>query len=123
MENKTNQNLLIQIEKISSEAANCKLELKNLPNCQEDIEEIASFFGITNDQAILFSCLVDLSLQRTVTLDGLARHFKCSTLKIINQINEIEILEKQKLYKKKHKIKIKKLFIYRSRVFSTTKCD
>ena len=43
MENRTNQNLLIQIEKISSEAANCKLELKNLPSCQEDIEGNSKF--------------------------------------------------------------------------------
>jgi len=107
MENRTNQNLLIQIEKISSEAANCKLDLENLPSCQEDIEEVASFLGITRDQVILFSCLVDLSLQRTVTLDGLARHFKCSTLKIINQINELEILEKQKLIRKSIKSRSK----------------
>lgn len=108
MEVNTNQNLLYQIEKISSAAANCKLEFKNLTEIQEDVEKVSDFLGITNDQTILFSCFVELSLQRTVTLDHLAKHFKCSTLKIINQINEIEVLEKEKYIRKGIKSTYKK---------------
>ena len=108
MEVNTNQNLLIQIEKISSSATNCKLEFKNLSEIQEDIEKVSGFLGITNVQTILFSCFVELSLQRTVTLDHLAKHFKCSILKIINQISEIEILEKQKYIRKSIKSNYKK---------------
>ena len=74
MEVNTNQNLLNQIEKISSSAANCQLEFKNLTGIQEDIEKVSGFLGSTNDQTILFSCFVELSLQRTVTLDHLAKH-------------------------------------------------
>jgi len=108
MEVNTNQNLLYQIEKISSAAANCKLEFNNLTEIQEYIEKVSGFLGITNDQTVLFSCIVELSLQRTVTLDHLAKHFKCSTLKIINQINEIDVLEKEKYIKKSFKSNYKK---------------
>lgn len=100
MESNTNQNLLNQVEKISFEATKCKLDFKKLIEIQDDIKEVSEFLGLTYDQAILFACLVELSLQKTVTLEHLARHLRCSIIKIINLINEIEELERKKYIQK-----------------------
>ena len=44
--------------------------------------------------------MVELSLQKTVTLEHLAGHLKSSIIKIINLINEIEELERKKYIQK-----------------------
>ena len=103
MESDTSQNLLNKIEKISSGATKCGLDFKKLLDGQDDIKEISEFLGITHDQTILFACLVELSLQKTVTLEHLARHFKCSVIKIIILFNEIEELVRKKFIKKCYK--------------------
>jgi SpoVK/Ycf46/Vps4 family AAA+-type ATPase len=88
-------NLLPQIEKISSSASKCMLDFRKLIDIKEEIDSISSFLQITHDQTVLFSCMLVLSLQRTVTLDHLARHLKCSAIKIINMIDEIEELTRK----------------------------
>lgn len=100
MEQSPNQNLLNQIEKISLLATDCNLDFKKLQDIQEDITTISEFLKISFDQTVIFSCLVELSLQKTVTLDHLARHLKCSALKIINLIGDIEALEKNRYVQK-----------------------
>jgi len=104
--------LLNKIEKISSGATKCGLDFKKLLDGQDDIKEISEFLGITHDQTILFACLVELSLQKTVTLEHLARHFKCSVIKIIILFNEIEELVRKKFIKKCYNERLKqgKLF-------------
>jgi hypothetical protein len=96
-------NLLIQVEKISHAAAKCNMDFQTMLAEKESIMEVSDFLGITFDQAVLFSCLVELSLQKTVTLENLSRHLKCSVLKIIVIKHEIEALEKLTLLKKKSK--------------------
>jgi hypothetical protein len=108
MESNTNQNLLIQIEEISFGATKCKLDFTKLKDVKDDIKEVSEFLGITYDQTILFSCLVELSLQKTVTLEHLARHLRCSVLKVINLINEIEVLANMKYVQKRIKSDSKK---------------
>jgi len=93
----SNSNLLIHIEKISSEAAKSKLEFETLTDIKEEISSISDFLSLSPIQTVLFSCMVELSLQRTVTVDSLARHYKCNVLRIINLIQEIEVLEKKAL--------------------------
>ena len=88
-------NVLQHIDKVSSAAARSMLNFGKLKDMQEDINQITSFLDITYDQAIIFSCIVVLSLQRTVTLDTLARHLRCSAIKIINIMDEIEALERK----------------------------
>jgi hypothetical protein len=95
MSNIKNKSILNHIERISSAAAKCSLNFDKLTAVSEDIVMISEFLEITTDQAILFACMADLSLQRTVTLDYLARHLRCSALKIINIIHEIESLERK----------------------------
>jgi hypothetical protein len=100
MESDTSQNLLNKIEKISSGATKCGLDFMKLIDVQDDIKELSEFLGISYDQTILFACLVELSLQKTVTLEHLARHLKSSIIKIINLIYEIEELEHKKYIQK-----------------------
>lgn len=93
----SNNNLLIHIEKISTEAAKSKLEFETLTEINQEISSIADFLSLSTLQTVLFSSMVELSLQRTVTVDSLARHYKCSVLRIINLIQEIDALEQRAL--------------------------
>ncbi len=108
IENPANQNLLAQIEKISYEATICKLDFKKLCDIQADILKVSEFLDISHDQTIIFACLVELSLQKTVTLEHLGRHLRCSVLKVINHIHELDALESKKYIQKYTKNRSKK---------------
>jgi SpoVK/Ycf46/Vps4 family AAA+-type ATPase len=99
----TTENLLTQIEKISSDAAKCNLDFNKLISIQDDINKISEFLEITATQVVLFACLVELSLQKTVTLEFLGKHFRCSILKLINHIHEFDVLESKKYIRKYHR--------------------
>jgi hypothetical protein len=95
MENSENQNLVCRLEGISAAASKCSLNFQNLSSASRDINEVAGFLGITADQAVFFSCLTDLSFQKTVTIDLLSKHLKCSPLKLVTLMHNIEALEKK----------------------------
>lgn len=95
MDNSLNQNFLNQLESISSAASLCGLNFQKLGDVNNDISQVSGFLGITADQTVFFSCLTELSFQKTVTLDILAKHLKCSTLKLITFMHEVEALEKK----------------------------
>ena len=99
MDQNINQNLLDQVEKISHEVSKCSLDFTKIKDKQAVID-ITDFLSISFEQAVLFACLIELSLQRIVTLEALARHLKCSILKVITLLQEIEVLEKKSLVKK-----------------------
>ncbi|HAX93723.1 MAG TPA: hypothetical protein DCY25_07240 [Bacteroidales bacterium] len=104
-ENVFNQNHLNRMEMISSAAARCGMNFRNMPEVESEIRIISDFLRITEVQAVFFCCLAELSFQRTVALEGLSKHLKCSVLKLITFMNEIEALEKkgyiQKSFKKR----------------------
>ena len=100
MENSPDQNLLNRIEIISSAAKECRLDFSNLIQVNADIGIISGFLDVTATQAVFFSCLAELSLQKTVTIDALAKHLKCNVLKLITFISELEVLEKKGLLHK-----------------------
>ncbi len=95
MDTNSEINLLNRLESISSAAASCELNFQNLGESGSDIEKVSSFLGITTVQSLLFSCLAELSFQKTVTLDLLAKHLNCRVLKLITYMNELEALEKK----------------------------
>jgi hypothetical protein len=95
MENDLNQNLLNSIEVISCAASTCELNFNKLENVRSEIKQIADFLCISEDQAVIFSCLTELSFQKTVTLENLAKHLNCSVLKVIAYMNVMEALEKK----------------------------
>jgi AAA+ superfamily predicted ATPase len=89
------KNLLSTIELISAAACGCGTDFRNISGAGEAVGEVSDFLGTTHDQTVLFSCLAELSIQRTVSLDALAKHLKCSVLTILNLMSEIEVLEKK----------------------------
>ena len=93
-------NHLARLENISRAAIKSELNLHALARVQGDIDAIASFLGITTAQTILFAVISDLSLQRTVTLEGLAKHFDCSVLRLVTYMKETEYLEKKGFVKR-----------------------
>jgi hypothetical protein len=94
------KNHLARLENISRASAKCALNLRSVNGVENDIEAIASFLGITPGQAVLFAVIADLSLQRTVTLEGLAKYLDCSVLRLVVFMKETEVLEKKGLVKR-----------------------
>jgi len=105
IEKTSDKNLLGRMEEISLAATKCNLNFKNLKEVDSQISEIADFLGITQEQTVFFACLAELSIQRTVSLESLAKHLKCSVLTLLNCMSEIEQLEKkgyvQKFFKRR----------------------
>lgn len=103
--NRSNQNLLNSLEKISSCATDCNLDFRNIKVATDDIRQVSGFLNITAEQVVLFACLAELSLQRTATFTGLSRHLKCTILKLLTFMNDFETLEGkgyiQKSYRKR----------------------
>ena len=77
MDNNLNQNLLNRLERISSTASTCDLNFQKLTDVSNDLNEVSVFPGITADQSVFFSCLAELSFQKTVILEHLSKHFNC----------------------------------------------
>lgn len=103
--NRSDQNLLNSLEHISSCATGCNLDFQNITDAADDIKQVSGFLNITAEQVVLFGCLAELSLQRTVTFAGLSRHLKCTILKLLTFMNDFETLEWkgyiQKSYRKR----------------------
>ena len=100
MDELVNLNHLARLENISRSAVKSELNLHALAKVQDDIDAIASFLGITTSQTVLFAVIADLSLQRTLTLEGLAKHFDCSVLRLVTYMKETESLEKRGFVKR-----------------------
>ncbi len=94
-DNFIDQSLLGRLEHVSSAASGCELSFRKVIEAGSDAEVIASFLGISPVQAVFFSCFTELSLQRAVTLETLSKHLRCSVLRLINNTNEFEALEKK----------------------------
>lgn len=109
MENTLNQNLLTLIEGISAAARTCGLNFGKLENEDAHVTEIASFLNVSDSQAVLFSCLTELSFQKTVTLENLSKHLNSSALRILPFMNELEVLEKKGYIQKNFRKKGRKL--------------
>lgn len=94
MDSNQNQILLSRLELISA-AQNFNLKFNELLIVQPDLDEISRFMGINDTQSVLLACITELSFQRNVTLENIARHFKCSVLRLITHMHELEALEKK----------------------------
>lgn len=99
---KTKENLLLHVERISSEASKSNLDF-SLIKCTSSVDAVSKFLNISKNQTILFSVIVETSLQRITTLESLSRFFKTSILKVMSILNEMEVLEKKCLVKRKIK--------------------
>lgn len=101
--NRQNANLLNCLERISAAASECSLNFNKLTQVEDDVKKVSDFLNITKDQTIFFSCLAELSLQKTVSLTALSKHLKCTILKSITLMYEIEALEEKGLIQKSFK--------------------
>lgn len=95
METISNQNLLTRMECISTAAAGCDLNFQNIGSARNDIEAVSGFLGISLVQSVFLSCITELSFHKTVTLESLSKHLKCSVLKLITFMGELESLERK----------------------------
>lgn len=95
-----NTNLISMIEKIAKKSAANGLKFKQTVEMPKEISILTDFLQITPVEAVLFSVIVELSLTRHVNFEELSSHFRCSPLKIIGMMNEIETLIKKGLINK-----------------------
>jgi len=90
---------LSMIESISYDAEECGLLFEIIPD-QESLLSLAEFLFLTLEQAAIFSVMAELSLREDVTIDMLARFFKCKVVRILSLLDQIEALEKRALVKR-----------------------
>ena len=93
-------NLINHIEIISRKSARSALNMDKLENITGEINILADFLKITPIQTVLFASIVELGLINRPNIQTLSRHFKCSPLKIIGMIDEIDTLIHRGLIRK-----------------------
>ena len=94
-ENRPDQNLLCCLEEISAGAAECRLDIKKFEQANPIIKELAGFLGISIGQALFFACITELSFHRSAGFDTLSKHLKCSVIKVVGHMEDLEVLRKR----------------------------
>lgn len=87
-----NINLINIIEKISRKSAKSALKMEKFNSISKELSILSDFLKISKIQAVLFSAIVELSLNRTADFDSIAEHYNCSQLKVIGMMDELEAL-------------------------------
>ena len=85
-------NLINQIEQISKKSARSSLNPDSIKGISNELAILSDFLQITSVQAILFSSIVELSLINRTNIETLSKHFKCSPLKVVGMMDDIEVL-------------------------------
>ncbi|MBW6499015.1 MAG: AAA family ATPase [Bacteroidales bacterium] len=90
---------LSMIESISYDVEECGLLFEIIPD-QESLLSLSDFLSLSLSQSALFSVLAEMSLREDVTIDLLARFFKCKVVRILSLLDQIEFLEKRGFVKR-----------------------
>ena len=75
-------NLINIIEIISKKSAKSNLNPEKLVTIKDEVTMLADYLKINHIQAILFACILNLSLTNRTNIAALSRHFRCSSLKM-----------------------------------------
>ncbi len=110
---------LSMIESISYDVEECGL-LFEIISDQESLLSLSDFLSLSHSQSALFSVLAEMSLREDVTIDMLARFFKCKVVRILSLLDDIEALEKMNLVKRIVKVE-KRKEMYRDLSFTVPK--
>jgi len=89
---------LSMIESISYDVEECGLLFEILSD-QESLLSLSDFLFLSHEQAAIFSVIAELSLREDVTIDVLARFFKCKVVRILSLLDQIEAMEARGLVK------------------------
>ncbi|MBN1184079.1 MAG: AAA family ATPase [Bacteroidales bacterium] len=106
-ENQSEQNLLWDLEAVSATARYCKLDITRFNKVGDSMARITGFFGITSSQAVLFATFAELGFHSSVSLESMARHFRCSNLKLLTYKGDIDALEKKGYIRKAARKKLR----------------
>jgi SpoVK/Ycf46/Vps4 family AAA+-type ATPase len=93
-------NLINHIERISNKSAKSILNLEKLKDINKEITILADYLNITPIQAVMFASIFELSIIHRTNIGALSRHFKCSPLKMISMMDEIDALINKGLVRK-----------------------
>lgn len=110
---------LSMIESISYDVEECGL-LFEIISDQESLLSLSDFLSLSHSQSALFSVIAEMSLREDVTIDMLARFFKCKVVRILSLLDDIEALEKMNLVKRIVKVE-KRKEMYRDLSFTVPK--
>ncbi|MBW6481282.1 MAG: ATP-binding protein [Bacteroidales bacterium] len=108
MGKKRNDSLLSKIAEISAKARNCQGDFSNMTPVKAEIDAVRNFLDITHDQAVIFSCLLEMSFNRGATLEGLAKQFQVSVLSVFSMLDEISVLEGKMLLQRNSRIHLRR---------------
>ncbi|MBW6461188.1 MAG: ATP-binding protein [Bacteroidales bacterium] len=100
MKNALQKSLLPLVEAVARSAKRSRGEFSPGIDVKDALDELSTFFGITPLQAWLFSIILELNFQQRVTIDSLASHLRCSTLKVIDLTDDLDALEDKMLVQK-----------------------
>ena len=100
MKNNLQKSLLPDVEVVARSAKRSRGDFSADIGVKDSLDALCSFFDITPTQAWLFSIILELNFQQRVTIDSLASHLRCSTLRVIGFTDDLDALEEKMLVQK-----------------------
>ena len=89
------ENLLEAVERISHAARRSGLDPARMKTVAGDIRRLGRFLDLPVVETVLLSVIIELSLQKTVNLDALGKHFNLSPLRIYAHMDDLHDLVKR----------------------------
>ena len=96
MENLKQFTLIDAIERVAASAKESKLDERLFLDCREELEFLATSYGITPRQAVFFTVFLDRNC-RYVDYDDLASYLDISNIRILSYSGDIEALTRRRL--------------------------
>ena len=96
MENLKQFTLIDAIERVAASAKESKMDERLFLDCREELEFLATSYGITTRQAVFFTVFLDRNC-RYVDYDDLASYLDISSIRILSYSDEIEALARRRL--------------------------
>ncbi len=120
MENLKQFTLIDAIERVAASAKKSKLDERLFLDCREELEFLATSYGITTRQAVFFTVFLDRNC-RYVDYDDLASYLDISNIRILSYSDEIEALARRRLLRYHHRGKDEDSFIVPAAVLRALK--
>ena len=120
MENLKQFTLIDAIERVAASAKESKLDERLFLDCREELEFLATSYGITTRQAVFFTVFLDRNC-RYVDYDDLASYLDISNIRILSYSGDIEALTRRRLLRYHHRGKDEDSFIVPAAVLRALK--
>ena len=89
--------LLMAIEQIVEKAKDSQLSKEFFRKASKYIKYVSEKLGLTKEQSVMLSLFVNRSDDNRIHISELSTDVKCSTIRILQYMNDIDELEKREL--------------------------